>query len=107
MFIGNLFVFFKFKGLDTIDKDARTVVIWTLSGVAIVGLLVLLILPKPKRGNEVDEVVAVETPTGPLEALRGAGRLFVTKNMLLLSVTFFYTGKSHWLIIKIVSNLLS
>jgi len=28
----------------------------------------------------------------PTQALRRSGRLFITKNMLLLSVTFFYTG---------------
>lgn len=46
-------------------------------------------LPRPPKRD--DEVV-VEQATGPIEALKGAAKLFVTKDMLLLSTTFFYTG---------------
>jgi ABC-type uncharacterized transport system permease subunit len=36
-----------------------------------------------------DDRTATETP---LQALQNSARLFLTKNMLLLSFTFFYTG---------------
>lgn len=93
MFIGNLFVFFAFKNKETIDKSTRNVVIWTLSGVAFVGLVIMCLLPRPTKEKEDDEEdTAVEEVTGPVQALVSAGRLFVTRNMLLLSITFLYTG---------------
>lgn len=94
MFIGNLFVFFKFQGLERIDEETRNMVIWVLSAIAMAGIIVFLLLP-PIRPDEIDrEDGVVEVPEGPLEALKSSGKLFVTKRMLLLSVTFFYTGKS-------------
>lgn len=37
--------------------------------------------------------MAMHEPEGPMEAFKGALRLFGTRDMLLLSVTFIYTGK--------------
>lgn len=88
MFFGNIFVYFQFQGLTHIDVSTRTMVIWVLLGVSIVGIVFLITLPKP---NTVEG--AVEQPNrGPLEALKGAGQLFCTRRMLLLTLTFFYTG---------------
>lgn len=95
MFIGNIFVFFKFQGLTEIDKDTRTVVIWVLSSIAILGLITLIFLPSAKNS---DGEVVVEAPRGPVEALTAAGKLFVTRRMLLLTVTFLYSGE---LILKV------
>lgn len=93
MFIGNLFVFFAFKNKETIDKSTRNIVIWTLSGVALVGLIIMCSLPRPTKEKEDDEDdTGEEEVTGPVQALVNAGRLFITRNMLLLSVTFLYTG---------------
>ncbi|KAJ8983849.1 hypothetical protein NQ317_016454 [Molorchus minor] len=89
MFIGNLFVYFAFKGKERIDKNTRQIVIWTLSLVALCGIIVLLLLRKSKIQLE---NIAEKSSQGPLQALVGAGKLFTTKNMLLLSITFFYTG---------------
>lgn len=91
LFVGNIFVFFTFKGKDTIDKSTRLLVTWTLGAVAIVGIGVLFILPKPVKEEEEDEVPVKNE--GPLEALRGAWQLFLTRNMLMLTITFFYSGK--------------
>jgi hypothetical protein len=90
MFIGNLFVYFQFRGMDTIDMDTINVVIWTLSGIGIAGLVVMIVLPRPKKNTDTD--TPVEIQQGPLEALKGAIKLFFTKDMLFLSITFFYTG---------------
>jgi hypothetical protein len=90
MFIGNLFVYFQFRGMNTIDMDTINVVIWTLSGIGIAGLVVMIVLPRPKKNTDTD--TPVEIQQGPLEALKGAIKLFFTKDMLFLSITFFYTG---------------
>lgn len=90
MFIGNLFVYIQFQGLDKIGKNTRTMVIWVLSGIAVTGTAVVLFLPKPK----LDENIVKPTDNrGPLQALKDAGKLYITKHMLFLSITFFYTGK--------------
>lgn len=94
MFVGNTFVFFVFKGKDTVDNTTRQIVVWTLSAIALSGIAVMLIFPKPpqnERGPS-DSSDDLLTPTGPLEAFKGAVRLFVTRDMLMLSVTFIYTG---------------
>ncbi|KAF2897951.1 hypothetical protein ILUMI_08226 [Ignelater luminosus] len=88
MFIGNIFVFFQFQGLSHIDQGTRSLVIWVLLVVSIVGIVFIIILPRPNPDPN-----AVEQPNrGPVEALKDAGKLFITKKMLLLTVTFFYTG---------------
>lgn len=94
MFIGNTFVFVAFKNKDTIDSTTRQIVVWTLSAIALLGIVVMVFFPKPPKKDESDNSTEdrVEVPSGPVEALKGAVRLFMTKNMLLLCVTFIYTG---------------
>ncbi|KAK5642293.1 hypothetical protein RI129_008460 [Pyrocoelia pectoralis] len=92
MFIGNVFVFFQFRGLTQIDVKTRTVVISVLGGIAAIGIFILVALPRIRNNVSTDSVNVVEKQRGPLEALKSAGSLFFTKEMILLSVTFFYTG---------------
>ncbi|CAH0547995.1 unnamed protein product [Brassicogethes aeneus] len=97
MFVGNLFVFIKFKGQDKIDEASRTVVIWTLSGISVAGLVVVALLPRAPKTDQSEndnELPMEETHDGPVQTLKKAVNLFCTKNMLLLSVTFCYTGLS-------------
>lgn len=94
MFIGNLFVYFQFKGLDSIHADTRNVVIWTLSAIGLAGIVVMIILPRPKKNTDPD--VPQEIQQTPIEALKGAIKLFFTRDMLLLSITFFYTGQINY-----------
>lgn len=89
MFFGNLFVYIKFQGITFIDESTRTFVFWTLSGVSVVGLVFLGVL-RPVVVRE-DNEIRVANP-GPLKAFTGAFKLFFTRDMLLLAVTFFYTG---------------
>lgn len=87
MFFGNLFVYIQFQGKEEITHDMRTIVFWVLVAVSIVGLLFLLIL-RPAVNTTNEDIVV----TKPLDALKNAAQLFVTRDMILLCWTFFYTG---------------
>lgn len=90
MFIGNLFVFIKFRGLEHIDESLRNLVIWVLSGLSLAGIITIILLPKVKIDPDSD---IAEDHLGPYETFKSALRLLVTKRMLLLCVTFLYTGE--------------
>ncbi|XP_063618565.1 UNC93-like protein MFSD11 [Cydia splendana] len=95
LFFGNLFVFIKFQGKQHIDQETRNMVFGCLTAVCALGIVFLLSLRPAKRAPAIEdakiEVVSNE-PTSPLDAFKGALRLFYTRDMLLLSVTFIYTG---------------
>lgn len=101
MFFGNLFVFFTFQGKEKIDSGTRKLVFWVLSGVAVVGIVVLVLLPRAQQDEDEEEAVREER-VGAVGALKGALKLFVTRRMLLLSVAFCYTGEVLFGIVKIV-----
>lgn len=99
MFFGNLFVYYQFQGKTHIDNNTRQVVFSALIAVAVVGVVFLGSLrrtemePLPqddikKPKDEDDE--SVESAMG---AFKNAVRLFLTTDMLMLSVTFIYTGR--------------
>ncbi|XP_028044058.1 UNC93-like protein MFSD11 [Bombyx mandarina] len=95
MFFGNLFVFIKFQGKSHIDLETRNVVFGALTGVCVLGIVFLALLRPIKRTATVEDAkveIAYRDAEGPLEAFKGALKLFCTKDMLLLSVTFIYTG---------------
>ncbi|XP_032520839.2 UNC93-like protein MFSD11 isoform X1 [Danaus plexippus] len=92
LFFGNLFVFIKFQGKSHIDLHTRNVVFGVLTGVCALGIVFLMLL-RPARRN-IDDVKNEMTmkEEGPMEAFRGAIRLFCTGDMMLLSAAFIYTG---------------
>lgn len=97
MFFGNLFVFYQFQGKEQIDKATRELVLTVLIAVAILGVIFLCTLQKVKhpfvenaRDTELDSSKDSDSVIG---AFRNAIKLFVTREMLLLSITFLYTGK--------------
>lgn len=105
-FAGNLFVFFVFKG-DTIDATQRRIVFSVLTGLALVGTLVLLFLRRTPQKLSLGEAEGVSSadkelrlpepmPQKPLMAawyaFMAALKLFFTPQMLILSLTFIYTG---------------
>ncbi|KAI5651745.1 ion channel regulatory protein UNC-93 domain-containing protein [Phthorimaea operculella] len=95
LFFGNLFVFIKFQGKTHIDLETRNVVFGALTAVCAVGIVFLLSLRPPRRVPALDEAkteMVNHEAEGPLDAFKGALRLFATKDMLLLSVCFIYTG---------------
>jgi len=86
-FIGNIFAYFMFEGKTEIDEVTRNTVAGTLLGVGIGGMLLMIVFrPTPWADGDTSNT------DSPTQALRRSGKLFTTKNMLLLSVTFFYTG---------------
>jgi len=94
MFFGNLFVYYQFQDKTHIDKQTRDLVIGVLTAVAVLGIVFLLALRFMANNAEQDnELAEKQTACGhAMFALKSAGKLFLTKNMLLLSLAFFYTG---------------
>ncbi|VVD04557.1 UNC93-like protein MFSD11 isoform X1 [Leptidea sinapis] len=93
LFFGNLFVFIKFQGKTHIDLETRNVVFGALTAVCAVGIVFLLLLRPIRRAPAIDDVKSemVES-AGPMEAFKGALRLFGTRDMIMLSAAFIYTG---------------
>lgn len=108
MFFGNLFVYFQFQGKTHIDEDTRQIIFTVLISVAIIGVIFLATLRHTVRPMEVvsandyvdeksEEVRTAAAATDDndesmLGAFRNAIALFCTTEMLMLSVTFLYTG---------------
>lgn len=92
MFFGNLLVFFLFQGKTHIDSDTRTLVFSILAGLAIIGIVFLGVLRQPNRSSLALDEDIPERQQSPKQAFVSAVRLFMTKRMLQLSVTFIYTG---------------
>lgn len=105
-FAGNLFVFFMFQK-SKIEKEQRTIVFSVLTGLAVIGSIVLLTLRKSSQKLSLGEAEGVSNADKELRlpeprreqplltawrAFVDAIRLFLTPNMLLLSLTFIYTG---------------
>jgi hypothetical protein len=99
MFFGNLFVYFQFQGKTHIDEATRTLVFSVLIGVGFVGFFFLTALrpledTRVVSGADVEADDELDTPSnGVTIAFKNSINLFMTKEMLLLSLTFFYTGK--------------
>jgi hypothetical protein len=100
MFFGNLFVYFQFQGKNHIDEHTRTLVFSVLIGVGILGFFFLTALRpiednRVVHANDIEADDELEKPSsGVAMAFKNSINLFFTKEMLLLSLTFFYTGES-------------
>ncbi|CRK93330.1 CLUMA_CG006871, isoform A [Clunio marinus] len=98
MFFGNLFVFFQFQGKSHIDQTTRTLVFSVLIGVGVLGFFFLTALRPIHEQRVVDAIEGdvddeLDNPSNDVRAaFRNSVNLFFTKEMLLLSLTFFYTG---------------
>lgn len=99
MFFGNLFVFYQFQGKTHIDEATRTLVFSVLIGVGFLGVLFLFALrpledTRVVNGNDNEADDELESSShGVIAAFKNSVDLFCTREMLLLSLTFFYTGK--------------
>lgn len=99
MFFGNLFVYFQFQGKTHIDEHTRTLVFSVLIAVGILGFFFLTALRpiednRVVHANDIEADDELEQPSnGVTMAFKNSINLFFTKEMLLLSLTFFYTGE--------------
>ncbi|XP_077526950.1 UNC93-like protein MFSD11 isoform X3 [Haemaphysalis longicornis] len=105
---GNIFVYIQFQGRSQVDRESRNVVFGALTGVGILGMLLLLLLRGggiPSRQNSRREESAESGPSSEvdvkqlntaqptfLDALVASLRLIKTARILTLSAAFFYTG---------------
>ncbi|KAK7113337.1 UNC93-like protein MFSD11 isoform X2 [Littorina saxatilis] len=97
LLFGNMYSYFVFRGEDTISDSSRTHLFIGLSGAGLLGILLLLFLRKKRISSSDDSIVslnasATQAPDLPLTALKRAFQLLRTKEMLVLSVAFAYTG---------------
>lgn len=105
-FAGNLFVYFMFTE-SKIEASTRKLVFWVLSALALGGTVVLGTLRAPPPRLSIGEAEGVSSADKELampeprrerscraawHALRDAFKLFLTPQMLILSMSFIYTG---------------
>lgn len=92
---GGLFMFGIFTAIsaETIEKQTRMVLYGVFTGVCLLGNIILGLLPMSKLGEEERKEKISQT-----QLLLSAFRLLFTRNMLLLIVSFAYTGieLSYW-----------
>lgn len=95
MFFGNLFVYFQFQE-NHINKETRNLVIGVLIAVGLLGVIFLAALrPQLDNSSNRNDGELQEKQSGltsAIKAFKSALELFLTRDMLLLSVAFFYTG---------------
>lgn len=98
MFSGNLFVYFMFQGKTHIDEGTRQLVFSVLIAVAVLGVIFLATLKNHRLFSD-PESIEDDSNRGQsrldnvVQEFKSAVKLFTTRDMLLLSVTFLYTGK--------------
>lgn len=96
MFFGNLFVFYQFQGKEHIDESTRRLVFTVLIIVATIGVFVLATLQRVSHpfiaNGDANAELEYEAESSIIGAFKNALELFFTKDMLLLSITFLYTG---------------
>ncbi|XP_058827381.1 UNC93-like protein MFSD11 isoform X2 [Topomyia yanbarensis] len=92
MFFGNLLVFFLFQGKMHIDKNTRTLVFSILASIAVIGIGLLSALKVSNSSLRPTDDGIPEVHQSPKQAFISAVRLFKTTRMLMLSVSFVYTG---------------
>lgn len=98
MLFGNLFVYFEFRGQESISSSTRLTVYGFFTGGGILGTLFLLTLKSPPTMRS--------SYVGPKESLIKSWELIKAKRMIYLCVTFFYTGMSTQIVLHtIVSSM--
>ncbi|CAH0547996.1 unnamed protein product [Brassicogethes aeneus] len=94
--IGNSVVYLVFKGYSIITFKERVKVLCFLAGISATGVCSTFILKKsvkpPLEKDEENDEAPVEPDVGPMEEFLQTLKLIFTRNMLLLSALFFYTG---------------
>lgn len=91
MLFGNFFVFQQFQGKTHIDLATRQLVFGVLIAVSFLGFMFLLALDTIKTIQN-DFENGIDEKNGFVDEFKNTLKLFFTKEMIFLSITFFYTG---------------
>lgn len=91
MFLGNTFVFFALRDKSHLDEATRTLVFTVLIIVCFLGTLLFLLL-RSSVTSEGTENEQGET-LNPIQEIKNSMSLFLTEDMCLLNMSFFFTGK--------------
>lgn len=90
MFLGNTFVFITLRDKTHLDESTRTLVFTVLIVVCFLGTLLFLLLRSPVSSdgaeNEQGETL------NPIQEIKNSMSLFLTEDMCLLNMSFFFTG---------------
>ncbi|XP_039278867.1 uncharacterized protein LOC111053133 [Nilaparvata lugens] len=93
---GNVFAYYKLFGKSYIDEETRTVIISSMAGLAAVATVLLALLRKPPQDIRPAQAQLANQPAtqtkNALSELKRTWTVFTTKEMLLLTITFAYTG---------------
>ncbi|CAG7732535.1 unnamed protein product [Allacma fusca] len=97
MFFGNSFVYWQFYGSKEISTEMRQIVFSVLTVISVIGICCFVFLravsPFRQEGDPDSDLNLRVIRDSPVDSMTKSFRLFFTnKKMLLLSVTFFYTG---------------
>ncbi|RDD37490.1 UNC93-like protein MFSD11 [Trichoplax sp. H2] len=96
LLFGNLYVFLQLEGVSIISDEYRYIIYSVLTVVCVIGTLGLLTLRKPKVSEEEELPMNIGSKNaseeGPWQAFMRSIHLLTTKEMLLLSAVFAYTG---------------
>ncbi|XP_075214035.1 UNC93-like protein MFSD11 isoform X2 [Lycorma delicatula] len=87
--IGNLYSFYILEGKEYLDRGSRHLIIFTLTIIAGVATLLFILVP-PAEKNETEDKKLQKV--NPLKELKTTWKVFKTKEMMILAVTFCYTG---------------
>merc|ERR1712154_115296 len=89
-FIGNLIAYPLFNGDEEIDKNTRMPLGWILSSISFAGALCGLLLRKTPWAEKED--------SNFVQTIKDSWSLIMTRNMLMFSLTMFFTGlnQSLW-----------
>ena len=90
MLFGNFFVYMAFKE-PTIEQHTRLLVTIVLSAVCGIGCVLMFLL---RPAISASGIVLPQRSLGPIQAFVEAVRVMKMKEMALLCITFFYTGKA-------------
>lgn len=97
---GNLFVFYQFQGETHIGEGTRQIVFSVLFAVGIIGVILFATLKNERHFNhasthnlDVLNSAKESLLTRIAQEFNSAVKLFLTRNMLLLTSSFFYIGK--------------
>ncbi|XP_073987581.1 UNC93-like protein MFSD11 isoform X2 [Rhodnius prolixus] len=88
LIFGNLYAVFQLTGKTRIDYDTRHRLLYVLGSLGAIGCILLALLGPPKRHNS-------EIPIrheGPVQALKKTWKIFRTKKILILLLTFIFGG---------------